>query len=78
MAKKAAAATSKVIVTIQDSHLGELKSLTKSLRNAGLEIGQILETSGIISGEVAEVNVAALRQIEGVQDVEPDSDMHAI
>lgn len=77
MAKKAAV-KSNVIVTINDSHVDQMETVSAALKKAGLSIGQVLSTGGIVTGQVAASKMQSLRQVDGVKDVEPDGEMHAI
>ncbi|WP_337176820.1 hypothetical protein [Paludisphaera sp.] len=67
-----------VVVTIADSHLTRIKSVADELRDAGLEVRQVLSTSGIISGKAAPTARHALEAVPGVIAVEPDEEMRAI
>ena len=68
----------KVVVTIDDSHIPSIQSVADHLRSAGLEVEQVLETSGIIIGEVEQEKRTQLRSVNGVADVESDGEMRAI
>ena len=61
-----------VIISIDDEQLAEMKSVAKRLEQAGLNITQILDIVGIISGACEESQLNNLRQISGVAAVEID------
>jgi len=67
MAEKAKPA---VIVTLS----GELKvrDVARDLRAAGLDVDQVLEETGIVTGTAASGTHAMLRKIQGVADVSAD------
>ena len=68
----------KVVVTIDDAHLGNIQSIASDLKSAGMTINNILATSGIITGEVIATKMKALHGVVGVVDVEIDGDMHML
>lgn len=74
----------RITVTVDDAHLDDLEGLAAALRAAGMQVQQILSSIGIITGEVADAQRAAIVQVPGVVSVEnqqvfqlppPDSDI---
>ena len=68
----------RIIVTVADGQLGSINTVADALRAAGMQVGGVQPTVGIISGEAAPSKMAALRNVPGVAAVEPDEEMHAI
>ena len=60
----------KVIVTVDGARQGKV---LEELTNAGLEVAQVLQMSGIISGQVDATKRNKLAGIDGVLAVEDDS-----
>lgn len=75
MAKKKVA---RIVVTVDNQHLSTIDAVAKALRSAGMRITNVLNTTGIITGEIAKTEIAALRAVSGVASVEPDEEMRAI
>ena len=65
-----------VIVTVADSHLGNVRSVADALRGAGLDVTGVLESTGIVTGSADPGVMAALRSIQGVAAVELDQVKH--
>jgi hypothetical protein len=58
-------------VLVADDHVGAIEAVAAALQDAGLRIGTVLPTSGVISGAVEdEAALDALSAIEGVAAVE--------
>lgn len=67
-----------VIVTVDDQHLPEIQTVAIALQSAGMQVEQMLTSTGIITGSVAQPQVGALKRVPGVVDVEIDQEMQAI
>jgi hypothetical protein len=59
-----------VVTTSADRPINDI---AKDLKEAGFDVGHVLEEVGSITGAAAEEAVAKLRSIRGVVDVSPDS-----
>ncbi|WP_433558622.1 hypothetical protein ACQPWY_09155 [Pseudonocardia xinjiangensis] len=59
-----------VTVTADDAHLDELDRLADRLRAAGMEVEQVLEPVGVITGS-APPGWESLADLDGVAAVEP-------
>ncbi len=57
-------------VTVADSHLGRVEDVARRLRDAGMEVEQVLATIGVITGTLPAAQLAALASIEGVAAVD--------
>jgi hypothetical protein len=61
---------SDVTVTVADSHREDIDAVARALELAGMQVEQILPVLGIITGSVAEEQIAALEAVEGVAAIE--------
>jgi hypothetical protein len=68
----------RVIITVDDEHLGQIDKLASELRSAGVTVTNVMNTVGIISGEVSEEALEAVRAVSGVKAVEPERQMRAL
>jgi precorrin-6B methylase 2 len=59
-----------VTVTVADSHRTDPDAVARRLELAGMQVEQILTVVGIITGSVAEEQIAALEAVEGVAAIE--------
>lgn len=67
----------RVIVTVDDDHVHEIQSVAEALRQAGMQITNVLHSSGIITGRLAQSQRQAIERIPGIAALEPDRDMWA-
>jgi hypothetical protein len=70
--------TVRVIVTVDKQHRSDVNSVVIALQTAGMNIGNVLSTAGIITGEVSQAKMQQLKTISGVADVEIDQEMQAL
>jgi len=75
MSKKAAR---QVIVTVDDQFLKNIDDVAKKLRSAGMKVGNVMSSLGIVAGEVSDAKLEALKKVKGVKNVELDEEMKAI
>lgn len=68
----------RVIVTVDKQHRSDVNSVADALQIAGMNIGNVLSTAGIITGEVSQTKMQQLKAISGVADVEIDQEMQAL
>jgi hypothetical protein len=59
-----------VTVTVADAQGGAIEELAARLRQAGMDVGQVLGTVGIITGSVDDSRLAAIEALPGVAAVE--------
>ena len=59
-----------VNISVADDDPTRFTEVVRSLREAGLDVTQELESLGIVSGEIDSAKVADLEQIDGVAAVE--------
>lgn len=64
-----AATKSWVVTTSADRPIGDI---TRELKEAGFDVGQVLEEIGTITGAAADETISKVRSIRGVVDVSPD------
>jgi hypothetical protein len=73
-----------VMVSVADDRLANLDEVVAGLRRAGLNVGEVLEAAGTVTGTVDPDAIDALCAVPGVVDVErqrdyqiapPDSDV---
>jgi hypothetical protein len=62
----------KVSVSVDDAHVDRLTEVSMGLQSMGMDVEQILQSIGIISGSVSSDQVNSLYQIEGVQHIESE------
>ena len=53
MSKQRNEAKQEVIISVSDRHLGKIREVAKRLRKAGLEVKDVLEATGTITGSAA-------------------------
>ena len=68
----------RVIVTIDDAHLENMDAIVSELQTQGMQVSNVLRSSGIITGQVLPEGLAKIRQVNGILDVEQDGTMDAI
>ena len=59
-----------VTVTVADSHAGDIEDVAERLREAGMQVDQVLATLGVITGSIEAPRIAVLEQLDGVAAVE--------
>jgi len=64
-----------ITVTVDDEHADSMGQVAATLRACGMQISQVLEAVGVITGSVPEDGVAELRNIHGVKSVDPAVDI---
>ncbi len=73
-----------ISISIKDTHLATIELVAQKLQAAGMNVEQVLNSIGIISGSIDSSLMSSLSQIEGVKIVEqeqtyqlapPDSDI---
>ncbi len=67
-----------IVVTVDDSHVSNIESVAVALGTVGMQVANILATSGIITGAVDQEKLVSLRSVAGVANVESDGEMRAI
>ena len=60
-------------MTIDDGHLAAIAEVVDALREHGVEVSEVLEVTGQILGSVADDQVSAVRELDGVLAVDPDT-----
>jgi hypothetical protein len=62
----------RVIVSIDDRHLPQIQDVARQLTSAGLQIDQILDGLGMITGEIEESRRSLAGQVPGVAAIETE------
>jgi hypothetical protein len=65
-----------ITVTVDEAHLTSIHGVTQQLRSQGMQVDQVLESVGIITGSVPDCHYSALRSIEGVSSVHEQHRFH--
>ena len=64
----------RVLVSIDEEHLGDPLAVVERLRAVGLEEDGVMAALGAVTGSIDPARLDALRAVEGVADVEPARD----
>lgn len=59
-------------VLVQETHLSRFAEIVESCRNAGMVVQREMSSVGVISGTIDSSDVAKLRHIDGLQQIEPE------
>ncbi len=57
-------------ILVNDDHLAEILEVAQRLQSAGLEVEQVMDAIGVISGSCEAQKVDSLSQVKGVAKVE--------
>jgi hypothetical protein len=63
-----------ITVTVHDDHLDRIDALADQLRAAGMQVDQVLSSTGIITGEVTDAQQQAIAELPGVAAVENEQE----
>lgn len=75
---QAVVASGGVIVTVDEEHIAGIESVAAALRQAGMQVHQVMPNIGTITGEVPSGAAQSLSSVKGVASIEPDEGMRAI
>lgn len=59
-----------VAISVDDDHLDDLDKVVSELRRVGLQVDNVLDAVGVVTGTVAGSAVEALESVPGVAEVE--------
>ena len=59
-------------MTVDDDHVGDVNGVAEQLKGAGMNVDQVLDAMGIITGSVPADRRGALEQMPGVAAVEAE------
>jgi uncharacterized membrane-anchored protein len=59
-----------VTITVDDTHLDSIEEVAAHLRSSGMQVDQVLNEIGVISGSVPDDRRQLLKTVTGVQSVE--------
>ncbi len=63
----------KVTVTVADDHLAQTAAVAEQLRAAGMNVGEVLEALGVITGWMPAEQRATIEALPGVAAVEGET-----
>jgi hypothetical protein len=63
-------ADEQVVISVADDQVDDMSTVVDALRAAGLRVGEVLDSAGVVTGTVDGAAVAALSAVPGVVDVE--------
>ena len=61
-----------ITVTVSDDHRGSIDEVAAALRDNGMQVSQVLDAIGIISGSVPDDRRQSMEAVEGVAAVEEE------
>lgn len=64
----------RISVVVDDAHVDSISAVADGLRARGMQVEQVLDQLGMISGTVAD-DYSMLWEVEGVGSVEPSTDV---
>jgi hypothetical protein len=64
-------------ILVQETYLSRFAEIVESCRNAGMVIQRESSAIGVISGIIDTSDVAKLRDIDGLQQIEPERPLRA-
>ena len=59
-----------VTITVDDTHLDRIEEVAAHLRSSGMQVDQVFNEIGVISGSVPDDRRQLLKTVTGVQSVE--------
>ena len=59
-----------VVISVADDQVDDMSTVVDALRAAGLRVGEVLDSAGIVTGTVVGEALASLSAVPGVVDVE--------
>jgi hypothetical protein len=65
----------RVTLSVNDSHLKQLRKVAQAAKKAGMKLEQQLDTLGVLTGVIDADKVEHLRRIEGVSSVEQEREV---
>lgn len=63
-------ADEQVVISVADDQVGDMSGVVAGLRAAGLRVGEVLDSVGVVTGTVDGKAFASLSAVPGVADVE--------
>ena len=65
----------KILVSVDDDSMADLPRLVSDLRRAGLQVDEVLENLGTVTGSITQEAAGALLRVPGVAHVEWQRDI---
>ncbi len=66
----------KVTVTVADDHLAQTAAVAEQLRSAGMNVEQVLDAVGVVTGWVQAEQQPSIEALPGVAAVEEETTVH--
>jgi hypothetical protein len=63
-----------IILTVADHKIGAIDKLADELRSKGMQVDRVLPITGVIAGSAPTKRLPALRKIDGVLSIEPETE----
>lgn len=63
-------ADEQVVISVADDQVGDMSAVVAALRAAGLQVHEVLDSAGVVTGTVDGEALAALSAVPGVLEVE--------
>ncbi len=63
-------ADEQVVISVADDQVDDMSTVVDALRAAGLRVGEVLDSAGVVTGTVDGEALASLSTVPGVVDVE--------
>ena len=60
-----------LLISVDDDHMDRILEVVQGLQSAGMNVEQLMDKIGIVTGSCDSRKVEALSQVEGVSHVEP-------
>jgi hypothetical protein len=68
---------SRVTVTVDDAHLGTIGQVAQALQDRGMQVEEVLDAVGVITGVVPDAGPQAMADIRGIEGVvSVDAELH--
>ncbi len=62
----------KISVLVDDENLHRLNDVVKQVKDVGMDVDRVLESSGVVTGSVDPNKLKILKQVKGVSSIEEE------
>lgn len=66
----------KLSISVDDEHLSQFSKIMSEVEKAGMKIDEKHKDLGVATGSIDEDKIDAVRDVEGVDHVEPEREIH--
>lgn len=63
-------------IAVSDRHMADILEVAQHLQDAGLQVEQVMDDLGIITGACDDAQISAVKNVEGVDSVDEDMSFH--